>query len=128
MRFHQVVEVLVGCLIISSSFDHTQFQQPLRVRVASLTNNVHGLQPAAPMPCSELSAGWSRNGYGIVAVAVTLSAAADVTAAAAVFGLLRDREPLLRRSYPHEPTYQGYPEGGSACDPCDTWFLLLLSE
>ena len=43
MRFHQVVEELVGRLIISSSFDHTQFQQPLRVRVASLTNNVHGL-------------------------------------------------------------------------------------
>ena len=116
MRFHQVVEELVGRLIISSSFDHTQFQQPLRVRVASLTNNVHGLQPAAPMPCSELSAGWSRNGYGVVAVAVALAAAADVTAAA-VLGLLRDREPLLRRSYPNKPTYQGYPEGGAARDP-----------
>ena len=31
--------------------------------------------------------------------------------------LLRDREPLLRRSYPNEPTYQGYPEGGAARDP-----------
>ena len=34
-----------------------------------------------------------------------------------MLGLLRDREPLLRRSYPHEPTYQGYPEGGAARDP-----------
>ena len=31
-------------------------------------------------------------------------------------GLLRDREPLLRRSYPNEPTCQGYPEGGAARD------------
>ena len=34
-----------------------------------------------------------------------------------MLGLLRDREPLLRRSYPNEPTYQGYPEGGAARDP-----------
>ena len=32
-------------------------------------------------------------------------------------GLLRVREPLLRRSYPNEPTYQGYPDGGAARDP-----------
>ena len=31
--------------------------------------------------------------------------------------ILRDREPLLRRSYPHDPAYQGYPEGGAARDP-----------
>ena len=33
------------------------------------------------------------------------------------FGSPRDSEPLLRRSYPNEPTYQGYPEGGAARDP-----------
>ena len=38
MRFKQIIEELVGRLIISiisSSFDLTQFQQPLRVRVAA---------------------------------------------------------------------------------------------
>ena len=35
-----------------------------------------------------------------------------------MLGLLRDREPLLRRSYPTEPTYQGYPEGVVLCFIC----------
>ena len=53
----------------------------------------------------------------VVVAALTIDVvAADVTAAA-MLGLPRDREPLLRRSYPHEPTYQGYPEGGAARDP-----------
>ena len=47
----------------------------------------------------------------VVVAALTIDVvAADVTAAA-MLGLPRDREPLLRRSYPNEPTYQGYPEG-----------------
>ena len=53
----------------------------------------------------------------VVVAALTIDVvAADVTAAA-MLGLPRDREPLLRRSYPNEPTYQGYPEGGAARDP-----------
>ena len=65
---------------------------------------------------------WNQESKGaavivVVGAALTIDVvAADVTAAA-MLGLLRDREPLLRRSYPNEPTYQGYPEGGAARDP-----------